>query len=89
MPSFIPLSRDFRFASTQRQGGIRGRSLCIPDQVEDKLYSGKAVVQIAAIEITIYNLLEITPPEAILPCEMFIIVPDKGFKIVLYTTVII
>ena len=35
----------------RRPAGIHGRSLCIPDQVGDKLHTGKAVVQIAAIQI--------------------------------------
>jgi hypothetical protein len=51
--------------------------------------AGKAVVQIAAIEITIDHLLYIRPPESVLPGEVFVIDPDKGFKVVLYTVVII
>jgi hypothetical protein len=42
-------------------GDIHGRSLCIPDQVKDKLDAGKAVVQIAAVEITIDHLLDMRP----------------------------
>jgi hypothetical protein len=34
-------------------GGIHDRSLYIPDQVEDKLDTGKAVVQVAAVKIAI------------------------------------
>ena len=52
-------------------------------------HAGKSVVQIAEIEITIDHLLDIGPPESILPREMFIIDMDKGFKIILYTAVII
>jgi hypothetical protein len=48
---------------------------------------GKAVVQIAAIEIAIDHLLDIGPPESVLPGEMLVIDPDKGFKIVLYAAV--
>ena len=48
---------------------IHGRSLYIPDQVEDKLHTGKAVVQITAIEITIDHLLDIGPPEAVLEAD--------------------
>ncbi len=51
--------------------------------------AGKAVVQIAAIEITIDHLLYIRPPESVRPGEVFVIDPDKGFKVVLYTVVII
>jgi hypothetical protein len=46
-------------------------------------------VQIAAIEITMDNLLDIRPPESIFPLEMFIIVLHHGFKIILYAVVII
>jgi hypothetical protein len=52
-------------------------------------HAGKAVVQIAAIEIAIDHLLDIGPPESVLPGEMLIIDPDKAFKMVLYTTVVI
>ena len=76
-------------ACSKMPGDIHGRSLCIPDQVEDKLHTGKAVVQIAAIEIAIDHLLDIGPPESVLPGEMLVIDPDKGFKIVLYTAVVI
>jgi hypothetical protein len=34
--------------------------------------AGKAVVQIAAIQITVEHLFDIRPPEAILPCEKLI-----------------
>ncbi|MDO9228236.1 MAG: hypothetical protein Q7U03_01600, partial [Syntrophales bacterium] len=43
-------------------------------------HAGKAVVQIAAIEIAIDYLLDIGPPEAVLPGEMLVIDPDKGLK---------
>ena len=36
-------------------------------------HAGKAVVQIAAVEITIDHLLDIGPPESVLPGEMLII----------------
>ena len=52
-------------------------------------HTGKAVMQIAAVEITIDHLLDIGPPESVLPGEMLVINPDKGFKIVLYTAVVI
>ena len=52
-------------------------------------HAGKAVVQIAAIEITIDHLLDIWPPESVLPGEVLVIAPDKGFEIVLYTVVVI
>jgi hypothetical protein len=52
-------------------------------------HAGKAVVQITAIEITIDYLLDIRPPETVLPGEMFIVDLDKGLKIVLDTAVVI
>jgi hypothetical protein len=47
-------------------GDIHGRGLCLPDQVEDKLDAGKAVVQIAAVKIPANHFLNIRPPEAVL-----------------------
>jgi len=52
-------------------------------------HTGKAVVQITAIEIAIDHLLDIGPPEAVLPGKMLVIDPDKDFKIVLHATVVI
>ena len=52
-------------------------------------HAGKAVVQITAIEIAIDHLLDIRPPEAVLPGEMFIIDLEKGFKIILNAAVVI
>jgi hypothetical protein len=51
--------------------------------------TGKAVVQITAVKITIDHLLDIGPPESILPGEILIIDTDKGFKIVLHPAAII
>jgi len=50
-------------------------------------HAGKAVVQIAAIEIAIDHLLDIGPPESVLPGKMLIIDPDEGLKIVLHAPV--
>jgi hypothetical protein len=36
----------------RKPASIRARSLCIPDQVEDKLYAGEAVVQITPVSGT-------------------------------------
>ena len=51
--------------------------------------AGKSVVKIAAIQITVYHLLDIGPPEAVLFGELFIIGLNEGFKIVLHAMVII
>jgi len=45
----------------------------IPDQVEDKLHTGKAVVQITAIEVAVDYLLDIRPPEAVLSGGILVI----------------
>ena len=52
-------------------------------------HTGKAVVQIAVIEIAIDYLLDIGPPEAVLPGEMIVVDLHKGFKIVLHAAVVI
>jgi hypothetical protein len=52
-------------------------------------YAGKPVVQITAIEVAVDYLLDIGPPESVLPGEMLVIDLDKGPKIVLYTAVVI
>jgi hypothetical protein len=51
-------------------------------------HTGKAVVQIAAIQIPVNNLLQIGPPESVLPGEMLVIDPDKGLEIVLHAAVV-
>ena len=51
--------------------------------------TGKAVAQISAIKITIDNLFDIRPPEAVLPRETVVIFLHKGFKIILDAVVII
>ena len=48
-------------------GDIHGRSLYIPDQVEDKLHTGKAGLQVATIEIPINHLLYVEAVEFLLP----------------------
>jgi hypothetical protein len=52
-------------------------------------HAGKAVVQIAAIQIPVNNLFQIGTPETVLPGEILLIDPDEGFKIVLHTAVVI
>ena len=52
-------------------------------------HTGKAVMQIAAIEIAIDYLLDIWPPEALLPGEMIVVDLHKGFKMVLHAAVVI
>ena len=53
------------------------------------LHAGKAVVQIAAIKITVNDLLEIGPEESVRPLKPFLVDLDEGFKMILDTAVII
>ena len=54
-----------------------------------ELQAGKAVVRVAAIDLTTDHLLDIGPPGTILMGEVFIVDSDKGFKAVLHAVVII
>jgi hypothetical protein len=51
--------------------------------------TGKAVVQIAAIEIAVNHLLDVRPPEAVMLGKMIIINLNERFKTVLDATIII
>jgi hypothetical protein len=53
------------------------------------LHAGEAVVQIAAVEIAVYDLLQIRPPETVGPGETIVIDPDENLKMVLHAAVII
>ena len=48
------------------------------------LHAGEAIVQIAAVEVPVNDLLQMRSPEAVLPGEMIVIDPDKGLEVVLY-----
>jgi hypothetical protein len=52
-------------------------------------HTGKAVMQITAIEIAVDHLLDLGPSETVLPGEILVIDSNKSFKIILYTAVII
>jgi len=52
-------------------------------------HTGKEIVQVAAVEITIDHLLDIWPSETVQTLKMLIICPDEGLKIVLHAAVII
>jgi hypothetical protein len=66
------LSRQSGISASLQHKGQKIFMVAIP-----ALHPGKAVVQVAAIEIAIDHLLDIGPPEAVLPGEMFVIDPDK------------
>jgi hypothetical protein len=51
--------------------------------------SCKAVMRVAAVEIQVNDLLQIRPPEAVMPGELIVIDLDEGLKMVLYAAVII
>ena len=53
-------------ACRKMPGDIHGRSHYIPDQVEDKLHTGKAVVQIAAVEIAVDHLLDMRQDKSLI-----------------------
>jgi hypothetical protein len=53
------------------------------------LHTGKTLMRVTTIHVTIDHLLNIRPPESILPGELFIIALHKGFKIILYAMVVI
>ena len=46
------------------------------------LHTGKAVVQITAVQIAVNDLLEIGAVESVLPLKLFLIDLDKGFKMI-------
>jgi hypothetical protein len=52
-------------------------------------HTGEAIVQIAAIEIPVNDLLEIGTEKSILPFKSFLINLEKGFKMILHAPVII
>ena len=52
-------------------------------------HTGKTLLQITAIQIPVDHLVNIRPPETMLPRELFNIALHKGFKIILYTMIII
>jgi hypothetical protein len=52
-------------------------------------HTGKAVVRVAAVEVPVNDILKIGRPESVLPGEVFVIDPNKGFKVVPYTLVVI
>ena len=51
--------------------------------------TGKAVVRIAAVKIPMDHLLDIGPPETVLPLKMIVINADECFKAILHTAVVI
>ena len=51
-------------------------------------HTGKAVVQIAAVEITVDHLFDIGPPEAVISGKPVVINLHEGFKVILHAVVI-
>jgi hypothetical protein len=53
------------------------------------LHPGKTVVQVAAIKITVNDLLKIGTEESVGPLKPFFVALDEGFQMILDTAVII
>jgi hypothetical protein len=53
------------------------------------LHPGKAVVQVATIQVPVNDFLEVGPPEPVRHFESLLVNLDKGFKMVLHAPVII
>jgi len=53
------------------------------------LYPGKAVVQVAALQVAVNDLPKVGPPETVPPFETFLINLNKGLKMVFHAPVII
>jgi hypothetical protein len=52
-------------------------------------YTGKAVAQIAAIQVTINHLFDIRPPEAVISGKPVIINLYEAFKVILHAGIIV
>jgi hypothetical protein len=52
-------------------------------------HAGKAIVQVAAIKITVNDLQEIGTEESVGPLKPFLVDPDEGFQMNLDSAVII
>ncbi len=53
------------------------------------LHPGKAMMQVSAFQVTVYDLLEVGPPESVPPCESLVVDLKKGFEMVFHAPVII
>jgi hypothetical protein len=53
------------------------------------LHPGKAVVQVATVQVAVNDLLEVRPPEPVRPFEPLLVDLNKGLKMVLHAPVII
>ena len=53
------------------------------------LHPGKAVVQIAAVQVPVNDLLEVGTPKPIRPFEPLPVDLNKGFEMVFHATIII
>jgi len=50
-------------------------------------HTGKVVVQITAIKITVNDLQEIGTEESVGPLKPFLVNPDEGFQMILDTAI--
>ena len=52
-------------------------------------YTGKAVAQIAAVEVTVDHFFDIRPPETVIPGKPVIINLHEGFNVILHAGIIV
>jgi len=67
---------------------LTGKSEKILVVAVSTFHAGKAVVQIAAIEITVNDIQEIGTEESVGPLESFLVDPDEGFQMILDAPII-
>jgi hypothetical protein len=53
------------------------------------LYPGKAVVQIATVQVAVNDLLEVWPPEPVSPFKRLFVDLNEALEVVLHASVII
>ena len=53
------------------------------------LHPGKAVVQVATVQVAVNDLLEVGPPEPVRPFKMLFIDLDEALEVVLHAPIII
>jgi hypothetical protein len=53
------------------------------------LHPGKAVVQVATVQVAVNDLLKVGPPEPVPPFEPLLVDLNEGFQLVFHAPVII
>jgi len=78
------LSRQSGISASLQHKGQKIFMVAIP-----ALHPGKAVVQVATVQVAVNDLLEVRPPEPARPFEPLPVDLNKGFKMVLHASAII